>query len=285
MAEKNTSGERFMDDVSALASIPHRGPATPGEAKAADYVAERLRELGMSPSIEPFMLAPHFPITWALHGVFAALLCWLATCSPVWAAILTVPVIISFWGDSSTRFYMLRKLMPKRESRHVIGKVSAPGAKEGADPVKRIIIASHIDAGQMGLTLNPNSVRSSTKLFKAAFGMQPLYLWFWFWSVAAVAPVSLLYGATGGAAAVKWILVFLAIFNLIHSVLFTQLEFAAISPGASDNASAVAVMLDLARRFNDKPLANSEIWYLGDGSEETYMNGMAKFFGRPPADS
>jgi Zn-dependent M28 family amino/carboxypeptidase len=129
----------------------------------------------------------------------------------------------------------------------------------------------------MGWTLEPKQAETATKFHKEWFGVQPLFLMFWFWLMISALAASLAFGIVGGVFAVRLWLIVTALVNLIYSGLFTELEFAKISPGASDNASAVAVMLDLARRFRAKPVRNCEIWFLGDGSEETYMNGMAKF--------
>jgi len=46
---------------------------------------------------------------------------------------------------------------------------------------------------------------------------------------------------------------------------------------AFSTAAGVAVVLELARRFKDHPLPTTEIRFLGDGSEETYMHGMTCF--------
>jgi hypothetical protein len=44
--------------------------------------------------------------------------------------------------------------------------------------------------------------------------------------------------------------------------------------GANDNASGVAVLLDLAERFAEKPLENSEVRLVATGSQESWMDGV-----------
>src|SRR5688572_28057769 len=56
-----------------------------------------------------------------------------------------------------------------------------------------------------------------------------------------------------------------------------------IHPGADDNASGTAAMLDLARRFNEQPLKRSVI-LLAFGAEELGLIGSHVFVENPPFD-
>jgi hypothetical protein len=49
------------------------------------------------------------------------------------------------------------------------------------------------------------------------------------------------------------------------------------TPGANDNASGAAVVLALAERLKDQPLANTEVWVLNSGCEEVGLYGAAAF--------
>jgi Zn-dependent M28 family amino/carboxypeptidase len=53
-------------------------------------------------------------------------------------------------------------------------------------------------------------------------------------------------------------------------------------PGASDNATGVAVCLDLARHLAAEPLEGVEVLVALTGAEEAGMGGMAAFFDRHP---
>ena len=52
VAELN--GDRAMEEVKALVAIGPRVAGTPGAQKAADYLAARLKELGISPIVDEF---------------------------------------------------------------------------------------------------------------------------------------------------------------------------------------------------------------------------------------
>jgi Zn-dependent M28 family amino/carboxypeptidase len=55
---------------------------------------------------------------------------------------------------------------------------------------------------------------------------------------------------------------------------------APVSPGASDNLSAVAVLLGVAEALQDQPLAGLRVLLVSTGSEESFMEGMRRFMER-----
>ena len=264
--------KKYLEDITAISSIPNRGPATEGERKAAEYVASRMTELGLDPVTEPFRSIPHFPICWVMHSVLAIIFVALAFRCPFIAAAGLVFVTISFVGDSSTRYYLLRKLLPGSESRHVVGVLKAK-----AEPKKVVYVAAHMDAGQMGFSLNPEKAEPTAKMFKEKLGMQPPLLALIFYVMILNTVGALLAGIIGMSTGLAVFLIVTAAIHIIPIVIFTPHEFAKISPGANDNGSGLAVLLELARRYKDNPLDSTEIRFLGDGSEETYMYGMASF--------
>jgi len=266
------SGEpRYLEDITRLASIqPHRGPASPGEKEAADYVAGRMTELGLNPVVEPFKSIPHFPMSWVLHSLFAIGACALAVYYPFIAIPILIFITVSFVGDSSTRFYLIRKILPRGPSQAVLGAIKATVA-----PKKVVYIAGHLDAGQMGFSLEPKGAERTVVLFQKYLGMQPPLLALIFYDYILNLLAALLMGLIGLNWGTGIFLGITAAIHLIPIVIFVPHEFAKICPGANDNGSGVAVMLELARRFKNHPLPNTELRFLGDGSEETYMHGMA----------
>ena len=264
--------ERYLEDITRLASIPNRGPATAGEKEAAEYVAARMTELGLNPVTEPFRVIPHFPICWVIHSVLCVGSCILAFWHPFPAAAILALVTVSFVGDSSTRFYLIRRLLPGAESRHVVGTLPAAG-----EPKKVVYVAAHMDAGQMGFSLNPEKAEPTARWCKQHLGMQPPLLALIFYVMILNTIAALLTGFLGVTVFTAVMLLVTGAIHFIPIVIFTPHEFAKISPGANDNAAGVAVVLELARRFKDHPLPATELRFLGDGSEETYMHGMTCF--------
>jgi Zn-dependent M28 family amino/carboxypeptidase len=134
-----------------------------------------------------------------------------------------------------------------------------------------------MDAGQMGFSLNPEKAEPTAAMCKKYLGMQPPLLALIFYDMILNIVGALMVAIIGHSTFTAIFLIVTGAIHFIPIVIFTPHEFAKISPGANDNAAGVAVMLELARRFKDNPLQNAEIRFLGDGSEETYMHGMACF--------
>ncbi len=57
-----------------------------------------------------------------------------------------------------------------------------------------------------------------------------------------------------------------------------------VVPGANDNLSAVAVLLDLAERLAAEPVSGVRVLLLSTGSEESFMEGMRGFVKRHRAE-
>src|SRR5204862_3659659 len=53
-----------------------------------------------------------------------------------------------------------------------------------------------------------------------------------------------------------------------------------VSPGASDNLSAVAVLLGVAEALQREPLEGVRVLLVSTGSEESFMEGMRRFMDR-----
>ncbi|MCB1154047.1 M20/M25/M40 family metallo-hydrolase, partial [bacterium] len=139
------------------------------------------------------------------------------------------------------------------------------------------VIAAHMDAGQMGMSMEPKGAERTTTFFKRYFNMQPPILFLLVTALTLTLAATVYWGLHGPTLIGQRLMIAAVIGDLVAVVIFTQMEFAGISPGANDNAAGVGVMLELARRLKDDPMEETEIWFLGVGSEETYMNGMAKF--------
>ncbi|MHA1383791.1 MAG: M28 family metallopeptidase [Candidatus Helarchaeota archaeon] len=69
------------------------------------------------------------------------------------------------------------------------------------------------------------------------------------------------------AAIVPFIINFLLIFNYVGNK----------SPGALDNASAVGILLALAKKFRKKPLKNVDLYFVATGAEELGLYGAAAY--------
>jgi peptidase M28-like protein len=165
--------------------------------------------------------------------------------------LLALAALISFDADQSGRGQWLRHVVPAGEGANVVGRVPAAGRRE-----RTLVLVAHHDAAQTGLMWR-HPWLSGGRL-----------------SADEVAPFA-------GGPELGLALVALGFKRLGRALLALSL-YGAIDvarsptvPGASDNATGVAAVLDLVERFARSPLEGTEIVALFPGCEESGMGGMA----------
>lgn len=264
--------ELFAQRVKQLEGFGHRGSATEAERKAADYLCAELHQLGIQAVQEPFPGYSSFGARILLHVIVAAAGMAVVGIYPILTIITGLVVIISFVGESGTRFLGLSRLLPHAQSRNVTGTI--PPA-DGSKPLRQLIVCAHIDSQRTGwfwqtpvlkvlsalLQKVPAPMQSPTFPIMAAFVLQPV----------------------AGVAALLWPLHFpvilcLSIFMFIYglaALILGNWARGAFVPGACDNASGVAAAMALAEQWLKEPVAGVQLVLLLSGCEETGSLGAA----------
>jgi len=255
---KTLTPEALLAHVKALAGeIGPRGTGTAGEAQAARYVRARLEELGLPVEEQRFRAVADmnwFPISVALLGLASAALYpwsrWLA------AALATLAAPLLWWtithADSPLRF-----LLPQVESQNVIARITPRG-----EIGQRAVLLAHLDSNRCRLAWRAGKVKA-IKLGTIA-------------TLVVYSLTGLLY-LIGAASGFTW--PYLASFPGVAyalamlTVLLLELR-RPHSPGANDNAAAVAVNLELATRLAQEPLKETEVWLAFTGAEEVDHRGV-----------
>jgi len=152
----------------------------------------------------------------------------------------------------------MRLLLPRAWSQNVVGEV--PARKERR---RRVVLLAHLDTHRTPIFY---STLAWQKAFQVLVGLC-------FLSMAAGGALYL------AAAVVDWPFLrwaaaplgFLQVFGLTMCVHADLTPFTA---GANDNASGVAVLLTLAARLTQSPLAYTEVWVVATGCEEVGAYGV-----------
>ena len=249
---------KLLDDVQYLAgTIGPRGTGTPAEAAAADYVTERLKDLGLASEKHAFRSVPSqnaFPIAISLMAVLASAvypLGWAVTRSL--AVILSLGAGWSLWQTiRNAAFNPLVALLHKVPSQNVEARLEPKG-----QPRRKVVILAHLDTNRCRLIWQSLSVRSLKPMtwltLAVPFCMSGLYL----------------AGAILGGILWWWLSLPLAAYELGAVVTLIRDDRTPYSPGAHDNAASVAVTLEVARHLLAAPLQYTEVWLVFDGAEET----------------
>ncbi|MGB9723699.1 MAG: M28 family metallopeptidase [Chloroflexia bacterium] len=239
-----------------------RGTGTAGEAAAADYVAGRLAGLGLPVERQEFRAVASqnaFPLAVDLVALLAVVLYPLDGAVLRWiAAALALAAPLLLWWAITHSDSPLRPLLPHVTSRNVLARIGPAG--EGH---RRVVLLAHLDTNRCRLAWQSAAVRY----------LEPL-TWL---TLAVLAVLGLLYlaGASlGGPAWTWWVSLLPAGYLLGTVVTLWRDDRSPFSPGAHDNASGVAVALEVAARLSALPPSHTEVWLAFTGAEETDHRGV-----------
>jgi hypothetical protein len=239
---------RLREDIEALAAI-ERGSATPGERRSGEWVAERLRQQGAEDvRLEPFRYQRTFAHAQAAHfavGMLAAL---------GGRRLVAAAALASFELEYSGRLQWLRRLLPAGEGTNVVGRLPSVGA-----PARTLVLVAHHDAAHTGRMWDPRLSQLGDRA-AARSGKR--------------ASLALLPEAAFAAAALGLRRLPAAVLGLALTLSFDQAR-SPVVPGANDNASGVAGVLELVGRLTRARPAGLEVIVVVPGCEESGMGGMA----------
>jgi hypothetical protein len=265
-----------MADVQA--AIRHlerieRGTASPGEREAADWIAGRLRELGADAHTEAEQVHGGYWIPVGAPAAAAAGLALLALRGGGLGRLAALAggaaAAASILDDISGGPQVSRGPLPKRESRNVVATAGDP------DGEHTLVLVAHHDAGHGGAVFDhtlADKVEERWPGFIGRFKTYPPIMW-----PTVAGPI---FTALGGLTGSRRLLGAGAAFGLGTAAAMADIARSPVSPGASDNLSAVAVLLGVAEALRDDPPEGVRVLLVSTGSEESFMEGMRRFMER-----
>jgi len=259
-----------MEVIDELCSFQGRRAGTDAERRAANWLAQRVRDGGRRAVVEPTYVHPQYGLVHALHcalGFAGSLVAIIAP--PVGFAIVLVAAL-SMYLDLNGRFYLARRLFFRRASQNVV----SPGKGSGAPA--RIFICAHYDSARSGAAFKPGRVARLSRLSRRLpFPVAPFRVLFW--SLAILLPIlgARMAGIDSGLISLLQLVPTLIL--LIGVFLLADIELSDVVPGANDNASGVATALSLAQELDADAPENLDVWLLFTGGEECQMEGMRSF--------
>jgi hypothetical protein len=251
----DTAQTRLREAVEELSVIERRA-TTEGERRSAEWVAGALRKAGA----REIRLTPYSGhSTWAIAvGTHTVLALAASIGRGLVARILAAATVASFEADLTGRSFWLRKLLPgRRHGTSVEARIPAAGP-----PRRTVVLVAHHDAAHNGFVWHPMVLEPGRRR-AARTGTTPSY---------SSLPMAAMLAIAAGPAAFR---------NVARAVLGTSIAFslqAARSetvPGANDNATGVAGLLELTRRLAADPIPGLEVILVSPGGEEVGGVGMA----------
>lgn len=275
------AGVDMMKEIETIAAFPMRGPTKPGERDAAAYLEGRMKELGLETTVEPYKISPHYYWVYFTHTLLA-LLAGVATTwtrppwIPIVAAAVTGFVVVSFWGDLTTRFHLIRNVIPRFGSQNVLGRIPNPGAS------RKVFVSAHYDAAKVGThVFNEKLDERVAKFYKDTFDTTPnvmMPILAAMTGILVVAVIRAIWPSGTAMWAVTWTIQGICSIVLVLATLsFLDIGLGHYVVGAIDNLTGIAGCLSIASEVLGGPLADCELTMLALGCEESIMMGMVEF--------
>jgi len=253
----------MLSHVHTLAGeIGPRGTGTPGEAAAADFVADRVSVLGLPVEWQTFRAVASqnaFPVGINLVALLAVMIYPLGGPLARWIgaglALATAPLL---WQTIRTSDNLLRPLLPQVTSRNVVTRIEPQGKLR-----QRVVVLAHLDTNRCRTIWQSSTVRYLESL---------AYL-----TLAILASLGLLYLAGAlldGPGWLWWVSLLPAGYVIGSIISLWQDDRTPYSCGANDNAASVAVALELGARLVAQPLESTQVWLAFTGAEETDHAGL-----------
>ncbi|MCS6848128.1 MAG: M20/M25/M40 family metallo-hydrolase [Anaerolineae bacterium] len=243
--------------------IGPRGSATEGETKASDYVQRCLRELGLQPERQPVLSATssYAPFIIATGATLLGMLLFWQP-QPVGAAAAFVLATTAFGAvlrELTFNDNPLRWVIPTGRSQNVLATLPAVAQDEKRPP---ILITAHVDTHRTPLLFSSPAWRRVFRVIMPA-------------GLGCIAALAVIF-AVGIFSPARALRELALAPGAVVAAIFLLMIQAATSPftqGANDNASGVAVALDLAAKLVQRPLQHRDVIVAFTACEEVGAYG------------
>ena len=252
-----------------------RAPCSPGEQRAAEWIAERFRELGCEARVDQAEAWPGYAPPMAGMSVIGALAGTAALSGARTAGIVGgLAAGLGIADDASNGPRVFRRLtMRKRPTWNVIAHAG------DRDAERTLVLLAHHDAAPTGRVFDPGPSELLARRFPdlvRGFKKGPPF----FWGPVA-APLLV---ATAAAAGRRRLLAFGTFLCAVSAAAFTDIARSPVVPGANDNLSGVAGLIRFAELLRTRPIDGLRVMLVSCGSEETMQGGIYDFVRRHRAE-
>jgi hypothetical protein len=257
-----------LREVEALVAFEGRIAGTDPERRAAVHLADRLRSLNREAEVQPISVWPNYARTHALHALLAVVGSLVSVVAPLAGVLIVGFALLSALGDMTGTLFLLRRLTGRRASQNVV-------SPEGGEKAGNLVLVAHYDAARSGLLF------SRRVLERRAALAQRLRLPVGLGGVFALAMLVVLLCTGLRALGLESLLISTIQFVptaalVLATAVLADIQVSSPVPGAIDNASGVAAVLELARRYGGE-LDNFDVTVLLTGAQESLSLGMREW--------
>ncbi|CAA9487499.1 MAG: Cosmid L247 [uncultured Solirubrobacteraceae bacterium] len=264
--------DRLRATVEHLASFD-RPSASPGEHQAAQWIAERLRDEGLDARVETERAHGTYWVPMGLLSLAGGLAGFAAKRGGRRvgraAAALGLAAAAGIADEVSAGPHVLRRALPSRDTFNVVAEAGDPAGEQ------TLVFVSHHDAAHGGFIFNERFIHLLADT------------WPEWWDAKETSPQIMQLVASGPALAGLGALTQIRPLRAAGTAIsfgsmlaFLDIGGREVVPGANDNLSAVAVIVELARLLREEPVPGVRVLLVSTGSEESFMEGMRGFVAR-----
>lgn len=259
--DPGTSIARIRDWIAHLSSI-ERPSAGDGERVAAEWIVDELRALGVLGRVEADPVHGTHWLPLGLPNLLAAGASALPSRSL--RGLLALTAVASVVDDLESRGQRLRRLLPKRHTYHVVAELGE------RDTPRTIVFVAHHDVAR---AFHPAFARMTSAPPPRWMGhREPPIV-----ALLAYGPALVLAAALTGSRSLR---IAGAALSTLAYTIETDIGRREPVPGANDNASGVACILELARDLRERPADDVRVVLVSTGAEETLLEGMQTYWTR-----
>ena len=255
-----------MQTIERLVSFGPRWPAAEGDQPTVDYLAGELRAASREVTVDRIRVRPSYHIALALLAAIAVVGSVVSVSSAPLGVVILLLASIAIYADLTGRPSPVRWLTSPRDT----ANVTSPGHLP--DAMHRVVLTAHHDAAHGGLLFarRPRRRRRPSPLSRLAGRIDLV-----FWAAIAALAASVVRLVTGWDTNTMSAIQFVpAVALILLAALLVDSALAPVVPGASDNASGVAAVLEVAERLERRPTENVDVWVVFTGAKEGFMLGM-----------
>ena len=261
--------DRLRQVVERLCEIK-RPSASAGERASAEWIQAELERRGLVARIEEERGTGGYWVPLGLLSAAGLVGAGLVASGRRWkGAALAAAATVGLADDLALGRRWFRHMVARRRTWNVVGEV--PGDSGG----HTVVFVAHHDAAHSGFIFDPSGGERLAERAPWLIGRintdPPV-----FWPVVG-GPALIATGAALRRPAMSWSGAGLAIASL---AAFGDIALRHVVPGAIDNASGVAALIELADRIRESPPTRVRVLFVFTGSEEALWEGMEAFGAR-----
>jgi acetylornithine deacetylase/succinyl-diaminopimelate desuccinylase-like protein len=255
------STEELREVVTTLAAY-ERPSASPAERRAAEWIADRLRAIGVG-EVRLEEEPAHGGYWWPLG--LLSLASGVAAVRAGRLARLAVGAVaaLGIWDELGLhRGVWTRRFVRRRTTTNVIAELGP------RDASRCVVLIAHHDGAHSGAVFNPTFTYAVGRRFPEV--IERIRWWPRIMGLVMAGPVLVALGARRLG----------ALFSFGSAAAFAEIARAPVVPGANDNLSGVAALIAVARGLVQDPPPGVRVVLVSAGAEESFEEGSQAFFRR-----